>query len=118
MDMVRAALRQLQIKVYQSIIDIPGEVTVTIANQILKFDGPLGSNGLNIMRYDPKGIGAFKVANGKIILASPSKNYLDYIEALLKGKIKGVMQGYLTYLQIQGIGYRVSKETMDLPKKQ
>eukprot|EP01024_Parvocaulis_polyphysoides_P046049 TRINITY_DN43214_c0_g1_i1.p1 TRINITY_DN43214_c0_g1~~TRINITY_DN43214_c0_g1_i1.p1 ORF type:complete len:174 (+),score=4.89 TRINITY_DN43214_c0_g1_i1:35-556(+) len=104
-------------QVYQASVDVPKEVTVSLANQILRFDGPLGSNGLNIMRFDPKGIGAFKIEEGKILLASPSQNYLEYVEILLKGKIKGVMQGYLTYLQIQGIGYRVSKEMIEVPKK-
>eukprot|EP01023_Acetabularia_acetabulum_P057866 TRINITY_DN6755_c1_g6_i1.p3 TRINITY_DN6755_c1_g6~~TRINITY_DN6755_c1_g6_i1.p3 ORF type:complete len:174 (+),score=20.73 TRINITY_DN6755_c1_g6_i1:135-656(+) len=103
--------------VYQSEIDIPEEVTVTLGNQILKFEGPLGSNGLNIMRYDPKGIGAFRMEHNKICLASPSQNYLEYMEVLIKGKIKGVLQGYLHYLQIQGVGYRVTKETMELPSK-
>lgn len=101
---------------YES-IPIPPDVSVLKSGSQLFFSGPLGSNGINLKAIDTDGLGALKVEtneDGKVTqiqVAGPSREFIGTAASLIRNKVHGVVRGYLMYLQLAGVGYRVSKET-------
>lgn len=96
-------------------VPVPAEVTLHAAGTRLRFDGPLGSNALDLRGIDQRGMAAYRLerdASGRIdavCLAGPDKAVVGTARSLLHNKIHGVTRGYLVYLQLAGVGFRVSK---------
>ena len=101
-------------------IPIPSEVTVQALGPRLFFSGPLGANAIDLKTIDKVGGSAFKLERAEdgriqeIVLAGPNKAVLGTARTLLHNKINGVVKGYLVYLQLSGVGFRVSKEVKDV----
>lgn len=101
-------------------IPVPAEVTVQALGSRLFFSGPLGANAIDLKTIDSVGGGAYKLEraeDGKvqeIVLAGPDKAVLGTARTLLHNKLNGVVKGYLVYLQLSGVGFRVSKEVKDV----
>lgn len=101
-------------------IAVPPNVTVQALGTRLFFTGPLGSNAIDLEKVDDQGLSAFKLQRGEdgritgIDLAGPSKSITGTARTLLHNKINGVARGYLVYLQLSGVGFRVSKENKDV----
>jgi hypothetical protein len=49
-----------------------------------------------------------------ILLAGPVENATKSIKAHLENHIRGVTRGFLVYMQVVGVGFRVSKEVQDV----
>lgn len=101
-------------------IPVPDNVTVQALGTRLFFTGPLGSNAIDLEKVDDQGLSAFKLQRAEdgritgIDLAGPSKSVTGTARTLLHNKINGVSRGYLVYLQLAGVGFRVSKENKDV----
>ena len=101
-------------------IPVPDNVSVKAVGTRLFFTGPLGSNAIDLEKIDDQGLCAFKVDRAEdgrvtgIDLAGPSKSITGTARTLLHNKINGVARGYLVYLQLAGVGFRVSKENKDV----
>ena len=101
-------------------VPVPPEVTVTVRGTRFYFDGPLGSNAVDLLKADAKGMAAFKVersAEGRVAaihVAGPAGDVVHGIKTQLQNRIHGVVRGYLMYLQLVGVGFRVSKETREV----
>ena len=86
----------------------------------LFFSGPLGSNALDLLKSDSKGMAAFKVDRdevGKvqaIHFAGPDQQTVQACHRHVQNQVHGVLRGYLMYMQLAGVGYRVSKSTKDV----
>lgn len=101
-------------------IPVPPNVNAQALGTRLFFTGPLGSNAIDMEKIDGEGLSAFKLQradDGRITgidVAGPSKSITGTIRTLLHNKINGVARGYLVYLQLAGVGFRVSKENKDV----
>eukprot|EP00892_Ulva_mutabilis_P011282 jgi/Ulvmu1/8526/UM044_0060.1 len=101
-------------------IPVPENVTVQAIGTRLFFTGPLGSNAIDLEKIDDQGLSAFKLQTAEdgritgIDLAGPSKSIMGTARTLLHNKINGVSRGYLVYMQLAGVGFRVSKENKDV----
>ncbi len=94
---------------------IPDNLIIEKKDNIIFFEGPLGSTKLNLKRLDPTGIGAIffenipNTKNGKkIIFSTYCKSFFGLFTTIFKNKIYGLTVGYLIYLKIIGIGYRAN----------
>lgn len=96
------------LKLHQSKINIPENVSIEQKQHFLIFSGPLGSSQINIQKIDKKGFCAFQVnqIEKTITLVSSHLHFFKTLEILIKNKIDGVSRGFLAYLRIVGIGYR------------
>ena len=94
---------------YEIKLQIPEMVDIEKKNNLLIFSGPLGSSCLELSRLDPLGLGVYfydKIKN-EFSIRTTSPSFLGLFQTLVTNKIQGVTRGYLTYLRIHGIGYRV-----------
>lgn len=94
-------------------------VQVLCRGSRLYFSGPLGVNAIDLQKLDSEGMTAFRVdpvegGGCEIRVAGPSSSFVGTISSLIRNKVTGVVQGYLIYLQLVGVGYRVTKETKDV----
>ena len=91
-------------------ITVPKAVTVSWEGEQLVFEGPLGSSSLGLSKIDPSGSSALRLAadTRELEVASISKPFFGTLCSLIENKLHGVTEGYLRYLNIQGIGYRAS----------
>ena len=99
-------------KIGKKIIEVPGNITVTIekggtfSNLIVKVTGPLGELTQDIR----KGINV--ELNGNIITVTRvddlpiNRSYHGLYRSLIANMIKGVVEVYDKKLEIQGVGYR------------
>lgn len=101
-------------KTYISEVNIPENVHITKQNDVLLFSGPLGSTEIYLKKIDPSACSAVRVNKSKIYIVTHSKSYHGLVHKLLLNKIQGVTRGFLIYLKLVGIGYRVhiEKNTM------
>lgn len=93
-------------------IQIPDSVQIEKSQNILRISGPLGSTGIHLEKIDPLGQNAYSYDPKTSIFRgiSVSKASSGLLKKILQNKIHGVTRGYLVYLKIVGIGYRVSLE--------
>jgi large subunit ribosomal protein L6 len=100
----------MKLQFYHHSFQIPTTVTIEKQGYLLKFSGPLGHTYLNLNKIDPQGLGgiSFNPEKKKLELLSPSKSFFGLFKKLIENKIRGVTRGFLVYLKILGIGYRVS----------
>ena len=96
--------------VRRQVITVPKAVTVSWEGEQLVFEGPLGSSSLGLSKIDPSGSSALRLAadTRELEVASISKPFYGTLCSLIENKLHGVSEGYLRYLNIQGIGYRAS----------
>jgi len=99
----------------QERIPVPPEVEVLQRGTRLYFSGPLGVTAIDLSKVDTRGRAAFKVEAGTISVVGPCRAFVGTVATLIRNKVTGVVRGYLVYLQLQGVGYRVSKETKAVP---
>lgn len=101
-------------------VPVPPEVAVRVLGTRFYFDGPLGSNAVDLDKADAKGMAAFRVERGEegrvaaIHVAGPADDVVHGIKTQLQNRIHGVVRGYLVYLQLVGVGFRVSKEAREV----
>ena len=100
--------------VRRQVIAVPQAVRVAWEGEQLIFEGPLGSSSLGLTKIDPTGSSALRLAadTRELEVASISKPFFGTLCSLIENKIYGVSEGYLRYLNIQGIGYRASLQGM------
>lgn len=116
----KRAMKGVDRKLTYHNIPIPAEVTVNALGSRLYFSGPLGDNAIDLKTIDKVGGGAFKLERAddgriqEIVLAGANKSVLGTARTLIHNKISGVVKGYLVYLQLSGVGFRVSKEVKDI----
>jgi hypothetical protein len=86
----------------------------------LLFSVALGAKALDLTTIDEVGGGAHESESGEhgriqeIVLAGSSKTILGTARTLIHNKLNGVVKGYLVYLQLSGIGFRISKDAKDV----
>ncbi|MBJ6361776.1 50S ribosomal protein L6 [Paenibacillus sp. MAHUQ-46] len=101
---------------YNSIVKVPESVKIISAGGSLHFIGPLGYSRFNLYKLNLLGIdrvGLFleRNQNRRVIVIkvmSTRKSYLHLYRSILESKCFGVSRGFLVYLDIFGIGYRVA----------
>lgn len=93
------------------IIPIPSTINITLnkIQNILLIKSQLGTVNFNFSKFDPKGEVLISIEQDSITLKSYSKIAIT-LKKLLENKFHGVQRGFLIYLQIIGVGYRVEKD--------
>lgn len=96
--------------IYRHQITIPAGVTVEKVENLLIFTSALGITTLQLEKIDQKGEASINIekASQQILVESFSQALVGLLKSLLENKLIGVSRGYLIYLQIVGVGYRVS----------
>lgn len=99
-----------QKKQYTSTIKIPESVEIKKIQDILYFQGPLGNTALHLKKIDPLGIaGIFlETQENQLKITTTSKAFYGLLKSIIQNKLQGISRGFLIYLKIVGIGYRVS----------
>lgn len=116
----KLASRGVDRKLFHHSVRIPSEVDVTAVGTRLFFSGPLGSNAIDLQKVDSKGLAAFRVLEGEdkkigeVQIVGPDEDITRSAKTLVQNRVNGVTRGYLMYMQLVGVGYRVSKETRDV----
>jgi large subunit ribosomal protein L6 len=94
-------------------IQIPSGVSIKQMKDSLYFEGPLGFIELNIQKIDSLGLGFYRIDTElnqlEIFVKKTSKNskaFLGSILSLCQNNIHGVLQGFLVYLELVGVGFR------------
>lgn len=95
---------------YQSEIKIPSTVKIEKRDTSILFEGPLGSNKLELKKVDHNGSIGIEIDQEKktITVIGFSKSVYCSLLKTIKNRINGVSQGYILYLRIVGIGYKCS----------
>lgn len=90
-------------------LKIPENVTIEKNHEFLIFSGPLGKTKLNLKKIDVFGSAAVFISQEKktLEILTLSKSFNGLLKTLVLNKIQGVSRGFLLYLKIIGIGYRV-----------
>jgi large subunit ribosomal protein L6 len=91
-------------------IDIPAEVTVSVAGQDVVVKGPKGELALTVSR--PIEV---KIEEGQVVVSRPddereSRSLHGLTRTLIANNIVGVTQGYTKGLEVVGTGYRVAQK--------
>lgn len=102
--------------IYRHQITIPAGVTVERVENLLIFTSALGITTLQLEKIDQKGEASINIEKAscsakqakQIFVESFSQALVGLLKSLLENKLIGVSRGYLIYLQIVGVGYRVS----------
>jgi len=93
-------------------IPFPENVRLEKKNDILLFQGPLGSTGIHFHKIDGLSQAAYSInqENGiySLTCLTPSRAHHGLLKKLFLNKVHGITQGFLLYLKITGIGYRAS----------
>ena len=96
-------------KIYKHVLHIPNNVLIEKKNKNYNFKGPLGLNIINLSKFDKYGkvclIKKFDLQ--KLIFCSNDKSVFKCIIKIIKDKISGVVHGFLLYVEVHGIGYKV-----------
>jgi large subunit ribosomal protein L6 len=94
-------------------IQIPSGVSIKQIKDSLYFEGPLGLIEMNIQKIDSLGLGFYRINTElnqlDIFVKKTSKNskaFLGSILSLCQNNIHGVLQGFLVYLELVGVGFR------------
>ena len=96
-------------------VEIPAGVEVTVAeNNVVTVKGPLGTLSESLpVEMD------IKVENNQVVVTRPNdlkkmKSYHGLTRTLIHNMVEGVVNGYSKTLEVDGVGYRVSKEGKNL----
>lgn len=87
-------------------IEIPKEVTATVASDVIKLKGPKGEISYSV----PRGISVvmeenqLKVANHRNDKAS--RSLFGFVRAHLANQVTGITKGFTKTLELSGVGYR------------
>src|SRR5580658_10164634 len=87
-------------------VPVPAGVQVTLREGLIAIKGPKGE----LKRSLPGGVSA-KLEAGQVVVTRNSQNREDrarhgLVRALVANMIKGVTEGYVRQLEINGVGYR------------
>jgi hypothetical protein len=116
----KLANRGVDRKLHHWRVQIPPEVDVTVMGTRLYFSGPLGSNAVDLLKVDDKGLAAFKAVRDEkdkvteVLFAGPCKSITRSCRTHVQNRVNGVTRGYLVYMQLAGVGYRVSKSNKEV----
>lgn len=101
----------------RTIYEIPSieGVNLSFEGPNLIIDGPLGHVSLHMRKLDPNGLCSWKIDNHEwSILPCEDKKKAsalsNTLSKLIYQKMLGVSQGFLTKMEVYGVGYRVSIE--------
>jgi len=109
-------------------IQIPSKIQLLIKNEKIFIHGPVGSLIISRQKIDPFGLVKFKLNQStcqiyikRTNLGIQSTKYnlsqkalAGQIESFFKQSFRGVTQGYLVYLELHGVGFRVDKNEQSL----
>src|SRR5580698_3990660 len=89
-------------------IEIPPKVKVEVKGQKVLVEGPKGKLDWELPRRT-----SLKVENGKIVVSragedAQSKSLHGTSRALVNNMIKGVSEGFVRKLEIQGVGFKAA----------
>jgi large subunit ribosomal protein L6 len=87
-------------------IEIPQGVKISIADSIVKVDGPKGSLSRKIMDVVTVDINGSIVTVSRIDDSIKSRSAHGLTRTLLNNMVTGVTKGFETALEINGVGYR------------
>jgi large subunit ribosomal protein L6 len=95
-------------------IPVPGTVKVTLQPGHVKVDGPKGQ----LERTLPEDI-TVKQVDGELVFERPSDGYRHralhgLVRSLVANMVTGVNTGFVKYLELVGVGYRVAKQGDEL----
>ena len=95
-------------------IQVPKSVKVTLAPGHVKVEGPKGQ----LERTLPTDI-TVKQADGELVFERPSDGYRHramhgLVRSLVANMVTGVNTGFIKYLELVGVGYRVAKQGEEL----
>ena len=113
-------LKGVHRKLHHYRVPIPPEVKLTVIGTRMFFEGPLGSNAVDLLKVDPEGMAAMKLERDgadkitDVLFAGPRKDITRSCRTHVQSRVNGVVRGYLVYLQLVGVGYRVSKGSKDV----
>lgn len=95
---------------YRSLISIPHDVTLSKQQGFLSIHGPLGSLCLNLHDMDPFAWNSLCIDSygGTVGIESLKKSSHGLIHSMIMNAFHGVTHGFLVYLKLVGIGYRIS----------
>ena len=89
-------------------IAIPPKVKVEVSGQKVSVEGPKGKLNLDLPRRT-----SLKVEDGKIIVSregddAQAKALHGFSRALVNNMVKGVSEGFVKKLEIQGVGFKAA----------
>jgi large subunit ribosomal protein L6 len=87
-------------------IEIPQGVKISIADSIVKVDGPKGSLSRKIMDVVTVDISGSMVTVSRVDDSIKSRSAHGLTRTLLNNMVTGVTKGFETALEINGVGYR------------
>ena len=91
-------------------ISIPEKVKVSIEENILKIEGPMGKDNLSL----DKNLFDFNIKDGKEVSIKPktinkeTKRIWGLNRSLINNAIKGINEGYSKTLELTGVGFRAA----------
>jgi len=116
-------------------ITIPKDIHVNLQGNDILCEGPLGSLTISRKKLDPKAFILFQITESEINFHWVNKKmetlqstqvgkptalvraYKGQIEAIFKQSFQGLLQGYLTHLELIGVGFRVEQKAQQLEFK-
>ena len=89
-------MNQLQ---YKKTYNIPSNIQITRHQNILSFEGPLGSTSINLSIIDPFGCGILSLSNTRISVSlrknfKKPKAFFSTLCTLIENKMQGVSRGF------------------------
>jgi large subunit ribosomal protein L6 len=128
-------MKNIESLFYHSKLKIPSQVSINKIKESLFFEGPLGCIDFNIKKLDNHAIAFFNIGPEIALRSSnavltqdltadskamplfleifvlknskKAKAFFGSLEALCLNALNGVSQGYLVYLELIGVGFRV-----------
>ena len=95
-------------------VEVPGGVTVSIADGVFKAKGKLGELSLLLSSHIEAEIAEGKVAVRPVGTAAQARMMWGTTRALIATAIKGVSEGFSKTLEINGTGYRAAVQGSNL----
>ena len=118
-------------------IEIPTDIQIALKGNDIYCEGPLGSLTIPRKKLDPKACILFRLTdshiqfhwvNKKQVFSTSTFNdtqnfkdtrlmrsYKGTIQAIFKQSFQGLRQGYLTQIELFGVGFRVEQPSKDSP---
>ena len=100
----------------RTVVRLPDDVQAELHGRTLLLTGKAGSLKMDLEKFDPTGLLAFRLVElpsggashkSLLLLASPEKECFGKFCAMLESYLRGVSQGYLVGLTVKGVGYRM-----------
>lgn len=95
-------------------VEVPGGVTVSIADGVFRAKGKLGELSLPLSSHIEAEIAEGKVAVRPVGTAAQARMMWGTTRALIATAIKGVSEGFSKTLEINGTGYRAAVQGSNL----